>query len=141
LAVLLSGQDAMNPLVEQSATLPLATLALLFLFKGLAWGVSLGSARGGPTFPALFLGIVAGLLAAHLPGFAETPAVAALAGAMCVSILRLPLASVMVAMLLSQAGRATAPLIIVAVVAALITTELLAGRRGPAAGPAAAAHP
>lgn len=131
--VLLSGQDAMNPLIEQAATLPLSTLALLFLFKGLAWGVSLGSARGGPTFPAIFLGIVAGLLAAQLPGFAETPAVAALIGAMCVSMLRLPLSSIVLAMLVSQSSLATAPLIIVAVVAAYITTEILASRRAPAA--------
>ena len=58
----------------------LSTLWLLLLFKGLAWSVSLGSFRGGPTFPALFLGAAAGLIAAHLPGFAETQAVAVLIG-------------------------------------------------------------
>ena len=54
---------------------PLSTLALLLLFKGLAWSISLGNFRGGPTFPAIFLGVVAGLIAQHLPGFAETQAV------------------------------------------------------------------
>jgi len=33
----------------------ISALLLLLLFKGLAWGISLGSFRGGPTFPALFI--------------------------------------------------------------------------------------
>jgi H+/Cl- antiporter ClcA len=67
-----------------------------------------------------------GLLAAHLPGFSETPAVAALMGAMAVSILRLPLASVVLALLMTgSAGAATAPIIIVAVVVAYVTIESL----------------
>ena len=87
-----------------------STLALLLLFKGLAWSISLGNFRGGPTFPAIFLGVVAGLLAQHLPGYAETQAVAALMGAACVSVLRLPLSSVMIASLLSiKAGLAGRP--------------------------------
>ena len=39
-------------------TLPVATLTALLLFKGLAWGLSLSAFRGGPTFPAMFLGLV-----------------------------------------------------------------------------------
>ena len=90
----------------------------------------MGSFRGGPTFPALFVGAVGGLLAAHLPGFSETPAVAALMGATAVAILRLPLSSVVIAMLLtSRAGLATAPIIIVAVVASYITIETLSAKR------------
>lgn len=122
--VLFSGQDGFEPLVGPPATLSQSTLALLILFKGLAWGVSLGGFRGGPTFPALFLGAAGGLLAADLPGFSETPAVAALMGAMCVSMLRLPLASVIIALVLAgSAGVATAPLIIVAVVVAYVSVE------------------
>ena len=68
-------------------------LAFLLLFKGAAWSISLGSFRGGPTFPAVFLGAAAGLLAAHLPGFSETPAVAVLMAATAVSVLQLPLFS------------------------------------------------
>ena len=49
--VLFSGQEAMNAVVQQAGTLALGTLGLIILFKGLAWGVSLGGARGGPTFP------------------------------------------------------------------------------------------
>jgi hypothetical protein len=125
-AVLFSGQEAFGSLFNQAATISLSTLALLLLFKGLAWSVSLGSFRGGPTFPALFLGVVAGLLAGHLPGYSETQAVAALTGAACVAVLRLPLASVMIASLLCiHAGLAVAPLVIVAVVVAYLTSEAL----------------
>ena len=125
-AVLFSGQEAFGTLFGQAATISLTTLTLLLLFKGLAWSVSLGNFRGGPTFPAIFLGVVAGLMAQHLPGFAETQAVAALIGAACVSVLRLPLSSVMIASLLSiKAGLAVAPLIVVAVVVAYLTSEAL----------------
>ena len=134
--MLFSGQDDFEPLVAQAATLSQSTLALLILFKGLAWGVSLGSFRGGPTFPALFLGVAGGLLAADLPGFSETPAVAVLMGAMCVSMLRLPLASVIIAFILAgNAGVGTAPLIIVGVVVAYVTVELLYALRESVAGP------
>jgi H+/Cl- antiporter ClcA len=125
-AVLFSGEAAFGSLFASAATIPISTLSLLLLFKGLAWAISLGNFRGGPTFPALFLGVVAGLLAEHLPGYAETQAVAALTGAACVSVLRLPLASVMIATLLSvKAGLAVAPLVIVAVVVAYLTSETL----------------
>ena len=104
----------------------MSTLALLLVFKGLAWSISLGSFRGGPTFPALFLGVVAGLLAGHLPGYGETEAVAALTGAACVSVLRLPLASVMIASLLSsKGGLAVTPLVVVAIVVAYVGSEAL----------------
>ena len=37
--VLFSGQDAMGPVVQKVSDLSLAALALLIVFKGLAWGV------------------------------------------------------------------------------------------------------
>ena len=131
-AVLFSGQEAMNPIVSQAGTISLGTIALLVLCKGLAWGISLGSARGGPTFPAIFLGIAGGLLASHLPGFSETPAVGVLMGATVVSVLQLPLSSIIIALLVTQAGAGVAPLIIVGVVVAYIATKVLAARRLPA---------
>jgi H+/Cl- antiporter ClcA len=127
-AVLFSGQDAMSAVVTGAATLSLGTLALLLVFKGLAWGLSLGAARGGPTFPAIFLGLVGGLLAGHLPGFAETPAVGVLVGAAVVSVLRLPLSAIVLALLITQAGAGVAPLVIVAVVVAYITSLALTER-------------
>jgi H+/Cl- antiporter ClcA len=122
-AVLFSGQEAFGSLFADAATISLSTLALLLLFKGLAWSISLGNFRGGPTFPAIFLGVVGALLASHLPGYAETQAVAALVGAACVSVLRLPFSSIVIASLLTaQAGLAVAPIAIVAVVVAYIAS-------------------
>ncbi|MFZ0322625.1 MAG: chloride channel protein [Actinomycetes bacterium] len=132
--VLFSGENAFDAMFAQATTLSLGTLALLLVCKAVAWGLSMGSFRGGPTFPALFVGAVGGLLAAHLPGFSETPAVAALMAATAVSILRLPLSCVVIAMLLtSQAGPATAPIIIVAVVVAYIAVETVAPKPKTAA--------
>jgi H+/Cl- antiporter ClcA len=123
-SVLFSGQDDFSQLFGSASTIALSTLGLLIVFKGLAWSVSLGNFRGGPTFPAIFLGVVGGLLAAHLPGYGESQAVSALVGATCVAILRIPLSSVIVALFLSErAGLAVAPLVIVAVVIAYLVTE------------------
>ena len=66
-------------------------------FKGVAWAISLAGFRGGPTFPAIFLGAAAGVLASHLPGFDLTPAVAVGIGAAVVAVLRLPLSAVVIA--------------------------------------------
>ena len=126
MTVLFSGEDAFSSLFSQAGTLSLGTLFALLAFKGAAWALSMGSFRGGPTYPALFIGAVAGLMAAHLPGMSETPAVAALMGATAVAILRLPLSSVvLVDLLVGRSGVATAPIIIVAVVVAYITVQSL----------------
>ena len=141
-AVLFSGQDAFAELVKDAPNLSLSVFAWLLVFKGIAWSISLGNFRGGPTFPALFLGTAAGLLAGHLPGLSETPAVAVLMGAACVSMLRLPLSSIVIALLLtSSAGIAVGPLIIVAVATAYITTEVLSARLGEASKRAPAEEP
>jgi H+/Cl- antiporter ClcA len=130
-AVLFSGQEAMTDVLDQADTLSIGTLLLLLVFKAVAWGVSLGSARGGPTFPAIFLGLVGGVLCAHLPALAETPAVGALVAAAVVSVLRLPLSAVVLALLITGAGAGVAPLVIVAVVVAYIATLALAARQDP----------
>jgi hypothetical protein len=128
--VLFSGEDAFSTVLKQGPTLSLSTLAFLLLFKGVAWSISLGNFRGGPTFPGLFMGAVGGLLAAHLPGFSETPAVAVLMAATAVSVLKLPLSATVITLLLtSKAGIATGPLIIVAVVVAYITIQTLSAAR------------
>jgi hypothetical protein len=95
--------------------------------------------------PALLRGVVAGLLAAHLPGYSETPAVAALVRVCCVSVLRLPFASVMIATLLSaRAGLEVSPLSVIAVVVAYLASELLSAyvdaRIGRATNPAPTAR-
>ena len=140
-AVLFSGESSFHALFAAAPTVSVWTLGLLIVFKGAAWGLSLGAFRGGPTFPAIFLGAVGGLAAAHLPGYAATPAVAVLVGAACVSMLRLPLASVMIATLLTvHAGPAVAPLIIVGVVVAYVASLALTAYADARAGAPAAAE-
>ena len=130
--VLFSGQDSIDPLVQAADTWSVSALALLIVFKGLAWSVSLAGFRGGPTFPGLLLGVAAGLLATHLPGLAMTPAVAVGMGAAVAAVLRLPLAAVVLATLLTaHTGAGVAPLIIVGVVVAYLATTAL-HRRGEA---------
>jgi H+/Cl- antiporter ClcA len=124
--VLFSGQDALPGLVTSAGAWSISGLLLLLLFKGLAWGLSLGSFRGGPTFPALFIGAAAGVLASHLPGFDLTGAVGVGMGAGAVSVLRLPLSCVVLAsVLVSKSGEGTGPLIIVGVVVAYLVTVAL----------------
>ena len=74
--VLFSGENSINSLVANPGDWSLSALALLLAFKGLAYGLSLGTFRGGPTFPAMLLGAAGGMMAAQLPGFGLTPAVA-----------------------------------------------------------------
>ena len=131
-AVLFSGQEEMSATVQAASTLTIATLALLFLAKAFAWGISMGAARGGPTFPAMFLGVVGGLLASNLPGLDVTPAIGVLVGAACVAVLRLPLSSIILALLITQAGAGVAPLIIVGVAVAYLASLLLTDRRAGA---------
>jgi len=133
---LFSGEAALPGLVGHAASWSVSALALLIVFKGLAYGLSLGSFRGGPTFPAVFLGAAAGLLASHLPGFALTPAVAVGMGAAVVSVLRLPLSAVVLATLLTvTAGTGDEPLIIVGVVVSLLVTlGVSAALKGSSAG-------
>ncbi len=124
--VLFSGQNSLGSLVKDSGSWSEWALAGLLAFKGLAWSISLAGFRGGPTFPGLLLGVAGGLLVAHLPGFAMTPAVAVGMGAAMSAVLRLPLASVVLATLLTaHAGAGAEPLIILGVVVAYLTTMVL----------------
>ena len=127
--VLFSGQDALPGLVAHAGTWSLSALALLILFKGVAYSLSLGSFRGGPTFPALFLGAAGGIMASHLAGFSLTPAVAVGIGAATVSILKLPLSAVVLATVLTaKSGAGAEPLIIVGVVVSYLVTLIMAAR-------------
>lgn len=121
--VLFSGQDALPGLAGEASEWSIGALLLLIGFKSLAWGLSLGSFRGGPTFPALFIGAAAGIVASHLPGLDTTAAIAVGMGAGTVAVLRLPLTAVILATLLtSRSGSGAEPLIIVGVVVAYMAT-------------------
>ena len=127
--VLFSGESGLSGLVSQAGTWSLSALGLLIVFKGVAYGMSLGSFRGGPTFPAVFLGAAGGLLASHLPGFPLTPAVAVAMGAATAAVLKLPISAVVLATLITiKGGTADEPLIIVGVVVAYLVTLVLSKR-------------
>ena len=49
--VLFSGQDELDPLITHAASYSVGALVLLLVCKGLAYGVSLSSFRGGPDLP------------------------------------------------------------------------------------------
>jgi chloride channel protein, CIC family len=127
--VLFSGQAGLGPLLAGAAGYSVATLMLLMVCKGLAYAVALSSFRGGPVFPALFLGAAGGIALSHLPGMALVPAVGMGMGAMSAVMLRLPLTSVLLATVLLLAdGIAIMPVVIVAVVVAYVASA----RLGPA---------
>ena len=127
--ILFSGQDQLPGLVSAAGTYSVGALALIVGFKGIAYSLSLGSFRGGPTFPVMFLGAAAGIMASHLPGFHITAAVAVGMSAGVVSVLRLPLTAVVVAVVLTaNSGVGAEPLVIVGVVVAYVVTLLLSRR-------------
>lgn len=137
--VLFSGQEALPGLVSSASTWSLGALAMVMLCKGVAWGVSLSSFRGGPTFPAIYLGAAGGIAASHLPGLPQTAGIAVGMGVMVVAFLKLPLSSIVIASALTHAaGPALGPLIIVGVVVSYLATLGLEGRLG--AGEATAAE-
>jgi len=124
--ILFSGQSALPSLITDGGAWPLGALLLLILCKSLAYGLSLSAFRGGPVFPAMFIGAALGIAASHLPGMELVPAVGVGIGAMCASMLRLPLTSVLLAtVLLTSDAYAVMPLVIVAVVVAHVVTGRL----------------
>ncbi|HET7049518.1 MAG TPA: chloride channel protein [Solirubrobacteraceae bacterium] len=132
--ILFSGQDQLPGLVSAAGTYSVGALALVVGLKGIAYSLSLGSFRGGPTFPILFIGAAAGIMASHLPGFELTAAVAVGMGAGVASVLRLPLTAVVTATVLTaHSGVGAEPLVIVAVVVAYVVTLVLSDRPKAAA--------
>jgi hypothetical protein len=135
--VLFSGQSDLGPLITHGASYTVGAL-LLLACKGLAYGASLSSFRGGPTFPAMFLGAAGGIALSHLPGLPLIDGVAMGIGAMTAVMLRLPLTSVLLAtLLLGSDGVAVVPLVIVAVAVAYVASARLTPTPAPAANTAA----
>jgi len=136
--VLFSGEDQLPELVGARADYTVGALLLLLLCKSLAYAGSIVAFRGGPTFPAIFLGAAGGIALSHLPGLPLAPAIAMGLAATCAAMLQLPLTSVLLAtLMLGSDGLTVMPLVIVAVTVSYVASARLAP---PAAVPEAGAE-
>jgi len=124
--VLFSGQSQLPDLVDHASTWTVGAVVVLLIAKSVAYAFSLSGFRGGPVFPALFIGAALGVAMAHLPGLVLVPAVAMGIGALSTVMLKLPLTSTLLAVLLfASDGLSVTPLVIVAVVVAYVLSARL----------------
>ena len=113
----------------------MGALALLIVCKGIAYSLSLGSFRGGPTFPAMFLGVAVGIMFSRLPGMPIDAGVGVGMACGVAAVLRLPLTAVVIGTVLTAtAGAGVEPLIIVGVVVTYVVTVVLSPRQPKPAG-------
>ena len=114
--VLFSGQSDMTSLIAETSIL---TVVLVLIAKMFAYGMALGGGyRGGPIFPATFLGVAVGVLSSLVfPEISVTAMAATGIAATATVMLRLPFTSALLAMvLLSSSGAAVAPFAIMGAV-------------------------
>lgn len=124
--VLFSGEEALGPLVSAAPSWTIGAVVLLIVAKGVAYALSLSGFRGGPVFPAMFMGAAIGIACADLPGMSLVPGVAMGLGAMAVAMLGLPLTSVLLASLFVGVGSLEVmPLVIIAVVVSYVASARL----------------
>jgi len=120
----LSGQALLPVLATDPAAWSTGALVALLVFKAVAYGVSIGAFRGGPVFPAVLLGAACGALAdVWVPGMTllSATAIGMAAGA---AVTGLPVSSVvLVVLLLGDAATSQLPVVILAVVTAMIVSE------------------
>ncbi|MCX4451302.1 chloride channel protein [Streptomyces sp. NBC_01789] len=134
--VLYSGQSGLGPLLTASAQYSAGALVVLVVCKAVAYCVSMAAFRGGPVFPAIFVGAAGGIALSHLPGLGVTAGLAMGVGAMSAAMLKLPMTSLLLAtLLLGPEGLTVMPLVIVAVVCSYVLTLRLTP---PPAAPAPA---
>jgi H+/Cl- antiporter ClcA len=127
--VLFSGQNRLPGLVSDAAAYSAGALALLVVCKALAYAAAMSAFRGGPIFPALFIGAAGGMALSHGTGLPLTPAIAVGMTAMTAGMLRLPMTAVLIsALILGSGGFPVIPLTIVAAVVSYLTVNVLAGR-------------
>jgi H+/Cl- antiporter ClcA len=124
--VLFSGQNQVGPFIQHATTYGIGALLLLIACKSVGYGACMSSFRGGPVFPALFIGAVIGAAMAHLPGMSLVPALGMGIGAMSAGMLKLPMTSVLLAsLLLFSDGVTVLPLVIVAAVVSYVVAMRL----------------
>ena len=135
--VLFSGQTSIGVAVDASS---ISVLLILLVAKGLAYAVSLGSGfRGGPIFPAIFIGVALASLPVAAFGTSPTLAVAVGAAAGMAAQTRLLLSPLLLASLLvGPTATDTIPAAVLASATAWIVATAL-DKRGQATEPSSAA--
>lgn len=125
LDVLFSGQASMMPLLQATG----GTLVALTLAKVLAYVVSLGGGfRGGPIFPAVFIGVAVADVLVVAFGMSPTVAIAIGTAAGMAAMTRLLVSSVLFAgLLVGRAGLETIPVATIAAVATWLASAGLDG--------------
>nr|WSX49329.1 chloride channel protein [Streptomyces sp. NBC_00974] len=119
-----SGQETLSRMAADPHAWGVGALIAVLLCTSVAYTLCLGSLRGGPVFPSLFLGCAAGVLLAPLPGLGVVPAMAAGMAAATTSALRLPVSSIVLVVLVLDSVAMT-PVVIIAAVVAFVTAQLL----------------
>jgi H+/Cl- antiporter ClcA len=122
--VLFSGQAALPALVAEGSA---GIVVVLVLAKALAYGICLGCGfRGGPVFPAIFLGVGIGMLTVIVFDVSPTAAVAMGCAAGVTAVTRLVVASLVIAALLvGTAGFDAVPVAVMATAASWLTVNSL----------------
>jgi len=125
--VLFSGQTGIPELIREGST---SVLVTLLAAKALGYAICLGCGfRGGPVFPAIFLGVALGALAVVWLDISPTLAVAVGAAAGMASTTRLLFSSLLLAALLTgREGLDAIPAAVLAACAAWVVTMALARR-------------
>ncbi|MFE6937923.1 chloride channel protein [Streptomyces chartreusis] len=119
-----SGQGTLGQLAHDPHSWGVGALIAVLLFKATAYSLCLGSLRGGPIFPSLFLGAAAGVLLAPLPGLGVVPGLAAGMAAASAAALRLPVSSAVLVVLV-MGSTAMTPVVMLSAVVAFVTVQLL----------------
>ena len=132
--VLFSGQASVPGLVTSDST---KIVLILFAAKAIAYAVSLGSGfRGGPVFPAIFLGIALATFASVWFDVSPTLAVAVGTAAGTAAVTRLLVtASLFATLLIGTAGIDAVPAAVIAASAAWLTMQAGDRRRPPSPAP------
>lgn len=121
-----SGSESMVAMAENPGAWPVSALLLLLACKGIGYALSLGALRGGPIFPAAFLGMTLGVLLSHLPGLNAVSGMAIGMAAASAALMRLPLSSIMIVVLtFGSSIIGIISIVIIASVAAFLTGRVL----------------
>jgi H+/Cl- antiporter ClcA len=135
--VLFSGQASLPALVAEGSA---GVLVVLIVAKGLAYAISLGAGfRGGPVFPAIFVGVALAMLCVVALDVPPTLALAVGTAAGVAAATKLLFSSLVIAALLVGSGATDAlPATVLAAVAAYLGVTALERRFNPASEPASA---